>query len=162
MSVRMPVLAHAGRCHRIASPAGCASNYADTLSLQPGLSYGAGRMEGRIRNGFRNGDGDKCAQYFRTGGSGDERRSREEKRLILPGGMKTQMGRRIQMTLIIDERMLMCFKVGGWIKGENMMLMVELMSENLAVKCPAECVRQHADEQCEYKGTDMAPHIHGV
>ncbi len=86
----------------------------------------------------------------------------EEKRLILPGGMKTQMGRRIQMTLIIDEGMLMCFKVRGRIKGENMMLMVELMGEYFAVKRPAECICQHADEQYKYKGTGMAAHIHGV
>jgi hypothetical protein len=74
--------------------------------------------------------------------------------------MKTQMRRRIQMTLIIDEGMLMCFKVRGRIKGENMMLMVELMGEHFAVKRPAECIRQYADEQCKYKGTGMAPHIH--
>ena len=76
--------------------------------------------------------------------------------------MKTQMGCRIQMALIIDEGMLMCFKVRGRIKRENMMLMVELMGEHFAVKSPTKCVRQHADEQCEYKGTGMAPHIHGV
>src|SRR6185312_16355372 len=110
-------------------------------------------MQRRVGDGLGKSDGDKCAQYFRTGGSGDKQRSCEEKRLILPGGMQTQMGCRIQMTLIIDEGMLMCFKVRGRIKGENMMLMVELMGEHLAVKSPAECIRQHADEQCEYKGT---------
>ena len=76
--------------------------------------------------------------------------------------MKTQMGRCIQMTLVIDEGMLMCFKVRGRIKRENMMLMIELMGEHLAVERPTECICQHADEQCEYKGTGMAPHIHGV
>ena len=76
--------------------------------------------------------------------------------------MKTQVGRRIQMTLVIDEGMLMRFKMCCRIKRENMMLMIELMGEYLAVKRPAKRIRQHADEQCEYKRTGMAPHIHGV
>ena len=128
-----------------ASPASCASNYADTLSLQPGLGYGAGRMERRIRNGFRNGDRDKHIQNFRTGGSGNERRSREEKRLILPGCVKAQMGCRIQMAIIIDGGMLMRLKMRRRIQRENVMLMVKLMSEYFAIERPAESVRQHAD-----------------
>jgi hypothetical protein len=74
--------------------------------------------------------------------------------------MKAQMGSRVQMTLVIDEGMLMCFKVRSRIKGENVVLMIELMGEYLADERPTECIRQHADEQCEYKGTGMAPHIH--
>ncbi len=41
------------------------------------------------------------------------------------------------------------------------MLMIELMSENLAVKRPAKCVRHHSDEQYKHDGVDMASWVHG-
>jgi hypothetical protein len=45
MSASVPVVAHAGRCRK-GEPGELRQHYADTLSLQPGLSYGAGRMQG--------------------------------------------------------------------------------------------------------------------
>lgn len=60
--------------------------------------------------------------------------------------MKAKVGRRIQMTFIIESGMVMGLKMRRRIKREHMVLMIQLMSEYLAVKCPAKCIRQHTDE----------------
>lgn len=67
----------------------------------------------------------------------------------------------IQVALIVYSRMLMGLEMSCWIERKNMMLMIELMSKNLAVKRPAKCVRHHSDEQYKHDGVDMAAWVHG-
>ncbi|SCY64166.1 hypothetical protein SAMN05216420_11142 [Nitrosospira sp. Nl5] len=119
-------------------------------------------MQGRVRNGFGNGDGNKFRQSFHTSGSGDERKGSQEKGLILPGCMQAQMGGGIQMIIIVENGMLMGLKMSRWIKRQNMMLVIKLMRKYLAVKCPAKRVRQHTDKQHKHDDVDMAARIHGV
>ena len=101
------------------------------------------------------------AQNFHAGGSGHDQGRSEEKGLILPGGMKAQVGRCIQMTIVISSGMLMRLKMRCGIKRKHMMLMIEFMSENFAVKGPAECVRQHGNEQYQHYGMNTVALIHG-
>lgn len=60
------------------------------------------------------------------------------------------MRRGVYMAFVIVDGTLMRFKVGSGIQRENMMLMIELMREDLAVERPTERIRQHADQQCEH------------
>lgn len=105
-----------------------------------------GRMKRRIRNGFGDDQRNKRSQSLRTGGRRYQWRSRKEKRLILPGRMKAKVGRRIQMIFIIESGMLMGLKMRRRIKREHMVLMIQFVGKYLAIKRPAKCVRQHADE----------------
>lgn len=52
----------------------------------------------------------------------------------------------IQMTFILKNTILMSLKMRRRIERENMMLMIQFVSKYLAIKRPAKCVRQHADE----------------
>ena len=67
----------------------------------------------------------------------------------------------IEMAFIIYGRMLMGLKMRCWIERKNVMLMIELMRENLAVKRPAECVGHHSDEQYKHDEVNMAARVHG-
>ena len=62
--------------------------------------------------------------------------------------MKAEMRRRIQMTFIGSNGILMRLKMGCRVQRKDMVLMIELMSKHFPIKSPAKCVRQHADEQC--------------
>ncbi len=111
-------------------------------------------MKQRIRNGFRNGDGNKYSQSVHTNGRRYERKGSKKEGLILSGRMKAQMGSGIQVVIIIKSSKLMGLKMRRRIKRKNMMLMIKLMSEYFAIKCPDKSVRQHADEQHKHDGMD--------
>ena len=52
----------------------------------------------------------------------------------------------IHMALILENTILMSLEMRRRIEGENMMLMIQFVGKYLAIKRPAKCVRQHADE----------------
>ena len=104
-------------------------------------------MQERIWNRVGNGDRNKNNEGLDTYGSGYERGGCKEERLVLPGRMKAQMCGCIQVTIIVDGRVLVCLKMRRWVKRENMMFVIKFVSKYLAIKRPAKCVRQHADEQ---------------
>ena len=60
--------------------------------------------------------------------------------------MEAQMRSGIHMTFILKNTILMSLKMRRRIERENMMLMIQFVGKYLAIKRPAECVRQHADE----------------
>lgn len=68
----------------------------------------------------------------------------------------------VQVALIVSDRPLMRLKMGCRIQGENMMLVIELMSEYLAIECPAEGIGQHADQQREHHRMDAAALAHDI
>ena len=72
------------------------------------------------------------------------------------------MRRRIQMTFIGSNGILMRLKMRCRVQREDMVLMIELMSKHFPIKSPAKCVRQHADEQCEHHRVDVAALAHVV
>lgn len=119
-------------------------------------------MQGRIRNGFGDGDENKFRQSLHTNGSGNERKGRQEKWLILSGCMQAQMGGGIQMIIIVENGMLMGLKMRRRIKRQNMMLVIKLMRKHLAVKRPAKRVRQHTDKQHKHDNMDMTARVHGT
>ena len=67
----------------------------------------------------------------------------------------------IQMTIVINSGVLMRLKMGGGVKRKDMMLMIEFVSEHFAVKGPAECIRQHRNEQYQHDRINMAALTHG-
>ncbi|ODT86100.1 MAG: hypothetical protein ABS69_00280 [Nitrosomonadales bacterium SCN 54-20] len=105
-----------------------------------------GRMERRIRNGFGNRNRDESCQRFHANGRGHKWRRREKERLILPGCMKTQVSCCVQMIIITGNSTLVGLKVLCWIRGYNMMRMIQFMSKYLSVKRPSESSRQDGDE----------------
>lgn len=68
----------------------------------------------------------------------------------------------IQMAVIVKNITLMGLEVCRWIKGENMMLVIKLMSKYLAIKRPAKRIRQHADKQHKHDGINMMAFMHVV
>jgi hypothetical protein len=98
-------------------------------------------------------------QYLHPEAWRDVRRSSEEKGLILSSGVQAQMSRRIQMAFIVFDGALVSLKMRGWIQGENMMLVIEFMSEYLAIERPTEGIGQHADQQGEHHQMDAAHDI---
>ena len=85
----------------------------------------------------------------------------KKKGLILPSRMKAQVGSCVKMTIIVDGRMLMGLKMRCWIERKNMVFMIELMSENFAIKRPAECIGHHGDKQYKHDEVNMAALVHG-
>jgi hypothetical protein len=68
----------------------------------------------------------------------------------------------IHMPFIIDGGALMRLQMGCWIEGKQMMLMIQFMSEYLAIERPAKRIGHHADEQQKHNRMDMAAHVHGA
>ena len=60
------------------------------------------------------------------------------------------------MIFLIEDRTVVSFEMRRWIERKRMMLVVKFMSKYLAIKRPAECIRQHADVQHKDGGMDKA------
>lgn len=118
-------------------------------------------MQRRVRNGFGSDDRNKYRQNFHTDGSRYDQGSREEKGLVLPGGVETHMGSGIEMILVGQYPIVMGLKVSRRIERENMMFVIELVSKYFAIKRPAKRVRHHTDEQYKHDGIS-ATLVHGA
>lgn len=110
------------------------------------LENTAGRVKRRVRDRLGNGNRHKHVQYLHAQRWGYARGSGKEKRLILSGRMQAQMSRCVQMAFIVSDGPLMSLEMGCRIQGENMMLVIELMSEYFAVERPAEGIGEHAHQ----------------
>jgi hypothetical protein len=79
--------------------------------------------------------------------------------------MQAQMGRGIRMTFVVIQGMLMGFEVSHRIQGQNVMRMIKLMRKDFPIKCPAQGVCHHAEEQHEHDEMDTVPghdSVHGI
>ena len=76
--------------------------------------------------------------------------------------MKAKVGGRIHMRFIIGGGALMRLQMTCWIQGEQVVLMIQFMSEYFPVECPAKRVGHHADEQQKHDRMDMVAHVHGA
>lgn len=75
------------------------------------------------------------------------------------------MCRGIQMTFVVTQGMLMGFEVSRRIQGQNVMCMIKLMRKDFPIKCPAQGICHHADEQHEHDEMGMMPvhdFVHGI
>jgi len=51
------------------------------------------------------------------------------------------------MILLVEDGAVVSFEMCRRIERKHMMFVIKLMGKYFAVKCPAECIRQHADVQ---------------
>ena len=80
----------------------CNGSRLDKHVLDSGLLGIAGRVEGRIQNGFREYIGNENYRHIRANDSRHDERSRKEEGLILAGCMQAQVGSAVQMPIFID------------------------------------------------------------
>ena len=66
------------------------------------------------------------------------------------------MGCGVQPAIIIRFGLLVSLMMRRRIERKDMMRMIKLMREEVAIKCPATCVRKYTDEQRKYDGVEIA------